>query len=269
MQNTKVQATEAALVTGASHGIGRCLAEEFAQRGIALVMVALPSPELEESADFLREKYALSVWTLAADLTQDASAQEIFDFCQKEGIGIRYLCNNAGMGYTGKIENFSLDFLERLMKLNMLATVRLTHLFLPQLRQHPQSYILNVASMAALYDMPYKVVYSASKSFVYSFSRALREELRGTGVSLTVLCPGGVATNAQVKATVEKLGKMAKYLTASPEEVAATAIKALLKEKAMYIPKRLTRVYAALRHVVPYGLQMRILGHFLGKKYRD
>ena len=253
MQNTKPQATEAALITGASHGIGRCLAEEFAQRSIALVMVALPSPELEESADFLRQKYGIAVWTIASDLTQDASAQEIFDFCQKYGIGIRYLCNNAGMGYTGKIENFSLDFLERLMKLNMLATVRLTHLFLPQLRQYPQSYILNVAT----------------KAFVYSFSRALREELRGTGVSLTVLCPGGVATNAQVKATVEKLGKMAKYLTASPEEVAASAIKAMLGKKAVHIPKRLTRVYAGLRHVVPYGLQMLILGHFLGKKYRD
>ncbi|MEM9982140.1 MAG: SDR family NAD(P)-dependent oxidoreductase, partial [Bacteroidota bacterium] len=141
-----------ALITGASQGIGKYMALELAKKGVSLVLVALPTTVLEETAQAIQIQYpAIEVHTIGVDLTEDNTAQKIYDLCQEKKITIQYLINNAGMGYTGAFDSFPIDFLDNLMKLNMLATTRLIRLFIDDLKQQPKAYILNVASIAGLY----------------------------------------------------------------------------------------------------------------------
>lgn len=258
-----------ALITGGSQGLGKAIAEELAQRNIHLILVALDTPELYETAELIRNAYPVQVETFATDLTQDQSPREVFDFVEKKNFSVHYLVNNAGVGYTGKFDDLSEDFVNTIIKLNVLALTKLTHLFIPMLRNNQPSYILNISSMAGLYTMPFKTAYSASKQFVYAFSRALREELRGSGVGVTVLCPGGILTNSKVIADTQKIGKSALILSAYPDYVAREAVKAMLARKTTHIPKLTVRLYAMLRYLIPYRLQLKIIGNALRKKYLE
>ncbi|GAB4125835.1 MAG: SDR family oxidoreductase [Raineya sp.] len=258
-----------ALITGGSQGLGRAIAEELAQRGVHLILVALDTPELYETADFLRHTYSVQVETFATDLTQDYSPRDVFEFVEKNDFVVQYLINNAGVGYTGKFDALSEDFINTIIKLNVLALTKLTHLFIPILKNTQPAYILNISSMAGLYTMPFKTAYSASKQYVYAFSRALREELRGSGVGVTVLCPGGILTNPKVLADTQKIGKAAQILSAHPDFVAREAVNAMLAGKTTHIPKLTVRLYAMLRHLIPYRMQLKIIAKALRKKYLE
>lgn len=258
-----------ALVTGGSQGLGKAIAEELAQRNIHLILVALDTPELYETAEFLRSTYPIQVETFATDLTQDHTPREILAFVEKNHFAVHYLINNAGVGYTGRFDALSEDFVNTIIKLNVLALTKLTHLFIPMLKANQPAFILNISSMAGLYTMPFKTVYSASKQYVYAFSRALREELRGTGVGVTVLCPGGILTNPKVIADTQKIGKSAQMLSATPDFVAREAVKVMLAGKTTHIPKLTVRLYAMLRHLIPYRMQLKIIANALRKKYLE
>ena len=125
----------------------------------------------------------------------------------------------------------------------------------------PKAYILNVGSMASFYDIPYKGIYAASKRFVYSFSRSLREELKDSNVSITVLCPAAVLTNPDVLARNEQMGWASKLTQATPEVVAKFTIDKLLRGKAVAIPGVVPRFYKKLGSIMPYNLKLRILGN--------
>ncbi|MCU0438317.1 MAG: SDR family NAD(P)-dependent oxidoreductase [Raineya sp.] len=255
-----------ALITGGSQGLGKAMAEELAQKQINLVLVALDSPDLYETAHQIQKKYAIDVKVLGIDLTQDNAPSQILEFIQVNDLPIRYLINNAGMGYTGRFDSFDVSFFDNLLKLNVLALTKLTHLFLPILKHNAPSYILNISSMAGLFTMPYKTVYSASKQYVYSFSRALGEELRGTGVSITALCPGGILTNEKIIADTAKIGRSAQILSSTPEYVAHFAIKAMFDKRKMYVPKFLVRLYSWMRYIIPKSIQVKMIGNSLRKK---
>ena len=258
-----------ALITGGSQGLGKAIAEELAQRNIHLILVALDTPELYETAELLRSTYSVQVETFASDLTQDHSPREIFEFVEKNNFAVNYLINNAGVGYTGKFDTLPEGFVNTIIKLNVLALTKLTHLFIPVLRANKPSYILNISSMAGLYTIPFKTAYSASKQYVYAFSRALREELRGSGIGVTVLCPGGILTNPQIIADTQKIGKSAQILSAYPDFVAREAVKAMLAGKTTHIPKITVRLYSMLRYLIPYRLQLKMIGNALRKKYLE
>lgn len=259
-----------ALITGGSQGLGKAIAEELAQRGINLILVALDTPELYDTAELLRKTYpSIQVEVFAGDLTQDSSPREIFDFIEKNNFPIHYLINNAGVGYTGRFDLLSEQFVSTIIKLNVLALTKLTHLFIPMLRSNQPAYILNISSMAGLYTMPFKTAYSASKQYVYAFSRALREELKGSGVGVTVLCPGGILTNPKVIADTQKIGWSAEILSTYPDFVARDAVKAMLAGKTTHIPKFTVRLYAMLRYLIPYRIQLKIIAKALRKKYLE
>ncbi|MDX1902698.1 MAG: SDR family NAD(P)-dependent oxidoreductase [Thermonemataceae bacterium] len=256
-----------ALITGGSQGLGKAIAEELAHRKINLLLVALDSPELYETAAYLQDTYPIKVKIFAINLAETQAAEQIFEFVQKENISIQYLINNVGLGYTGAFESLNLSFFDTILQLNITILTKLTYLFLPQLKKNTPAYILNVSSMAGLFTIPFKTVYSASKNYVYVFSRALREELRGTGVSVTVLNPGGMLTNARIIEDTEKMGKMAKIITATPQEVALQAVRAMFAKKAVCVPKLLVRLYAFSRYLIPYSLQLKIIAKGLKKNY--
>ena len=181
-----------ALITGASSGIGVELARLCAADGYALILVARRADRLQEVAARLTAEFGVPARILAADLADPAAAQALFD--QTRDDLVRVLINNAGFGLRGPYISTDWDAEARLMQVNMVALAHLTKLFAAAMSTQGGGRILNVGSTAAFVPGPMMAMYYASKAFVVSFSLAVANELRGTGVSLTVLCPGVTKT---------------------------------------------------------------------------
>lgn len=248
-----------ALITGASEGIGRAIAEEIALRKMNLVLVALPGPQLQQAACELQQRYGVKVVTYETDLTDDKAPEHLYEWIQKGGFKIKVLVNNAGLGHEGLFETSSLDFIDQMMQLNMRAVIHLTHLFLPQLKLCKEAYILNVGSMASFRPMPYKNIYTATKSFIFYFSRALREELRQSSIKVSVLCPGPVPTSMAVKKRMNSKGFIGKMMVITPEKVARIAVNKMIKGKPVIVPGFINRAILLLEKVVPRSRQMKIV----------
>jgi short-subunit dehydrogenase len=192
-----------ALVTGASYGIGLELARCFAAGGHDLVLVARSTEKLQTLAAELRSQHRVTARCITADLSTPESPRQIIDALKADSIEIDVLVNNAGFGNHGKFWENALSSELGLLQVNVVALVHLTHLLLPGMVNRRRGRILNVASMAAFQPGPLMANYYASKAYVLSFSQALSNELAGTGVTVTALCPGPVATEFQKRAGIE------------------------------------------------------------------
>lgn len=257
------------LITGASNGIGKGFAHACAKRGRNVLLIALPDQDLQQTLAELRTTYPECCFdALGVDLSQGESPKEVFNWCQKNGYRIDILVNNVGVGNAGPFLSRPADFYYAQIHLNMVSTVMLTHLFLSELQNHSKAYILNVASLAAFYDIPYKSTYAASKKFIYSFSQSLRKELENTNISLTVLCPGGVITNAEVAQREKELGTVARLTLKSIEEVAEYALGHMFKGKAVAIPGAFPKIYRILGRLVPYSVKLNMLANTFAKRYK-
>ncbi len=186
---------ETVLVTGASSGIGLELAKCFAADRSNLVLVARNTDALEKLAEELRREHAIETHVLTADLARPESPQIIFDELQVRKISVDVLVNNAGFGLHGGFAELPLKRQLEIIHVNIAALVELTGLFLPGMIRCQRGGILNVGSVAGFLPGPNMAVYYASKAFVLSFSEALHEELLGSGVSVTNLCPGPTESN--------------------------------------------------------------------------
>ena len=196
------------LITGASKGLGRELAYEFAKRSNNLILVALPGEDLESFSRHLELKFKISVSYYEADLTKNNAPLELVKWV-KNNFSVNILVNNAGVGGSMPFKESSVEYLDAIILLNVRALALITRQMLSELKKHSSAYILNVASLAAFSPIPYKTVYPASKAFVYSFSRSLKEELKGTSVSISIICPGQIMTNSdtvkRIKAITKKI----------------------------------------------------------------
>ncbi len=231
-----------ALVTGASEGLGRALAGALARRGIGLVLSALPGGGLAQTADALARRHGVRVEWQELDLCGEEGARTLFEWTRERGLAVGMLVNNAGVSFHGPFAESRLEQNERMIRLNVLAPVRLTHLFLPELRRHSPAYLLQVASLAAFYPLPCKSVYAPSKSFLLHFSLALREELRGTGVRVSVLCPGGMRTNAACRELIDGQGAVGRLSAVAPDRVAEAAVRGLLAGRPVIVPGLLNKL---------------------------
>lgn len=183
-----------ALITGASGGIGAELARYHAARGGDLVLVARSEDKLKALQLELENAHKIKVMVVVADLAQPESADQIFSATEQAGLNIDILINNAGFGGHGKFHERQLRKDQAMMQVNMVSLVNLTHLYLQGMVQRNYGKILHIASTAAFMPGPLQAVYYATKSFVVSFSQAISQELEGTNVTSTALCPGAVAT---------------------------------------------------------------------------
>ena len=244
-----------ALITGASKGIGKEFAISLAKRKYNLLLVARTEGLLSELAAELQKKYGVTVNYKAVDLSPATAAQDIIEWCKKGGYDINVAVNNAGYGLNGAFEKVSLEEQINMMNLNMNTLVQLTHFTIPLLRKYSgKSYILNVASTAAYQSVPYLGVYSATKAFVLSFTRALRQEMKGSNVSVTCLSPGAVETHFMERAgmdKVKKIVKQAKKVEMQADVVAEFGIKAMLGGKAEVIPGFINKIGAFANRIVP------------------
>lgn len=253
------------LITGASMGLGKALAQECASRGMNLILVALPNEGLPTLAETLQSKFGIEVVIFETDLTA-AEAPENLAKHIKENFRVSALINNAGIGGTMFIEMASTAYLNAIIMLNIRALVMLTHQLIPELKSHPRSYILNVSSLAAFSPFPYKTIYPASKSFVLSFTRGLREELRETPISVTSLNPGLILTNPDVMFRSSVHGQKSTMAAHSPEDIARIAISGMLRGKAVIVPGIFSKFSRFLMQVLPSTIQMRILANIYRKE---
>lgn len=208
--------SETVLVTGASSGIGLELARCFAADKSNLILVARSLDALETLADELRQQHGITVHVLTADLSEPDASQKLFSEVKGRGLAVDVLVNNAGFGLHGEFAELPLARQLEIIHVNITALVELTGLFLPPMTQRQRGGILNVGSVAGFLPGPHMAVYYASKAFVLSFSEALHEELRGTGVTVTNLCPGPTESNfSQVARSHHVRKAQAKKMTAA------------------------------------------------------
>ncbi len=213
------------LITGASSGIGRALAHEHAKRGRDLVVVARREDELNELAAELKNKYGVEVRVIAQDLIEEGACQNIYDRLKSEGTQVDYLFNNAGFGGYGKFVERELEKDLSMIDLNIKSLVKLSHLFLEDMTARRRGWVLNTSSTAGFMPGPLQATYFATKAFVNSFSQALAEEVGDTGVVVTALCPGAVATEFAQEADLDG-AEMFKN-AATPESTARKGYEAL------------------------------------------
>ena len=240
-----------AIVTGASKGLGNALAHQLASKGYNLLLVARSSTILAEEAKLISDRYSVIVHFLALDLSQPKAASSIVDWCSKNQFEPTILVNNAGYSCWGFFGDVELHKHLSMMQVNMNTLVELTHSLIPVLKKHKKSFILNVASTAAFQAVPTQIVYAASKSFVRSFSRGLRYELRDTSISVTCLSPGPIATNFIKQAGMEAMQETAKKFEMSAEEVAKKGLSAMFKGKSESSPGFINFLNVRLSFIVP------------------
>ncbi|MDP2337909.1 MAG: SDR family oxidoreductase [Bacteroidota bacterium] len=239
-----------ALITGASSGIGKELARLFAIDGHHLVLVARRIDVLNELKTEFEKAYGIKVLTLGADLTQGDSPAEIFSETEKQGIKIDFLVNNAGFGGHGKFHERSLADDMAMIDLNVKTLSALTHLYLQGMLERKSGKILNVASTAGFLPGPLQATYYATKAFVVSFSQAVAEEIAGSGVTVTALCPGPVATEFFDTANMNgsRLLKMQK--AASPLHTARAGYRGMQKGRLVSFDDGLMKF--SLNWIVPF-----------------
>ncbi|WP_017317023.1 SDR family NAD(P)-dependent oxidoreductase [Mastigocladopsis repens] len=216
-----------ALITGASGGIGKAFAEELAARNTNLVLVARSKEQLSKLASHLQEQYKIQVDILVKDLTEPGATDTVFDAVKAKGLTIDLLINNAGFAHYGDFAESDGERQIKMVQLNILALVDLTHKFLPQMRQRRSGSIINVSSLTAFQPMPYISLYAASKAFIVSFSQALWAENRQYGVRVLVTCPGPVETNFFTEANFPPALAAKTNKISTSEQVVRESLKAL------------------------------------------
>ena len=229
-----------ALITGASAGIGREIALQLAPLAGTLVLVARRMDRLESlRSELLEINPALRVQCRTVDLSVPVEVEELCQSLKEEALELDFLINNAGLGDSGSFETSDWSKVEKMLQVNVMALTLLCHGMIPLLRRHRPGAILNVSSIASLLPIPNLGVYAATKAYVSSFSEALRAELRGTGISVTHLCPGPVDTEFQTVArrTGQPERKHAPDWVKVPvEEVARVALRAVAHDQARSVP---------------------------------
>jgi len=229
------QPCRTALITGASVGIGRELAKLFAQNNHNLVLVARNAARLQEVAGDLERQFEVTAKAFPLDLTSSAAPQLLFDQLRRENIAIDVLVNNAGYGKLGAFTQIPYAESAGQIELNITALTHLTKLFLAPMLERKAGRILNVASTAGFQPGPLMAVYYATKAYVISFSEALANELQGTGVSVTCLCPGLTDTEFQTRAGTERTTLFRRTRPMDAATVARDGYRALMKGKPLVI----------------------------------
>lgn len=224
-----------ALVTGASAGIGRELAREFVAAGYDAVVVARREERLRVLADELEDDHGATVYTVSMDLSEPGAAESLHEAVADLGVRVGALVNNVGVGTYGPFHESDLEAELDQLRLNVVLPVHLTRLVLPEMVEHDDGVVLNVSSLAAFQPGPKMSGYYSSKAYVQSFSEALAEELRGTGVSVTALCPGPVSTEFQDRAGMDD-SRVGSTFSHTAEEVAEAGYSGAMAGDPVVVP---------------------------------
>jgi short-subunit dehydrogenase len=241
-----------ALITGASSGIGAAIAEDLAKRGYGLTLVARREELLTELATRLHARHAVRVGVVACDLGQPTERDRLVGKIAELDLDVEILVNNAGFGYAGNFVDADRVRQVEMAQVNCEAVVDLSGRYLPQMVGRRQGTVINIASTAAFQPMAGSATYAASKSFVLSFSEALHHEVKGSGVTVTAICPGPVRTEfVQAAGMVGAERDAPGFIWMSAEDLAEQAVKAAEAGKRAVVPGRLNYAGSLLGRHVP------------------
>ena len=242
------------LITGASSGIGLEFAKLFAQKGNDLVIVGKNKQNLTGAAQQLKQ-FNVKIVPLVCDLTRPAVAENLFN---QVNVPIDILVNNAGFGLGGALVKQDIGEITDMMELNMVALTQACRLFGSLMVKRKSGKILNVASVAGFFPGPLMAVYYATKAYVVSFSESLAEELKGTGVSVTCLCPGPTETGFQKRANMER-SKLFGMHEMSAKDVARIGYEGLKQGKLIVVPGFINRFQVFFSRFVPRSWEARVI----------
>ena len=247
------------LVTGATSGIGYELAKIFAQDQCDLVLVARGCVRLDEVKQELEQKYACSVISIVADLACPESPGNVFNKVKQAGRQVDVLINNAGSGLCGAYSQLSWEQESHMLQLNCVSLCALTKFFLPGMIDRKNGKILNVASVAGFAPGPFMAIYYATKAFVMSYSQAISSELKGTGVTVTALCPGPTRTGFQAVAYKNDHARSKEKRFAKASDVARFGYKAMQQGVPVAVYGIMNKLLVALLKFLPGGLSVHII----------
>lgn len=247
-----------AIITGAANGLGKAFALELSKRNINTILVDLSNTGLHQLCIDINNNYKSYSVYFEYDLTIKNNVVELANKINKK-YNVNILINNAGVGGTNSFDKVHVDYINRIIQLNVMATSVLTHQILPNLKNQPQSYILNVSSMAAFSPMGYKTVYPASKVFIHYFTRGLFQELKNTNVFVSVVNPGPMKTNENVTKRINDQGFFGKLGLISPEKVAKISIRQLFKRDTMIMLNYTNGLNWLLMKLVPIYIRLPLL----------
>lgn len=254
-----------ALVTGASVGIGRAFAERLARDGWDVTIVARRGGRLRSLARTLRERHGVRVRVVVADLTTPEGLGAVEGRIERDR-HLELLVNDAGVGDFGPFHERTRAAHDAEVRLNVLAMVRLTHAALPGMIRRRAGAVINLSSLAAFQPCPFIATYGATKAFAISFSEALREELRGTGVLVQALCPGGTQTELFERAGVDVSG-LPSFVWMEADAVVDASLAALARGAGVCVPGVGNRALSSLTGLLPPELLLR-LGGVVGRRIR-
>jgi short-subunit dehydrogenase len=245
-----------ALVTGASSGIGRELARQLARHGHDIILTARRRAPMEMLTEELRAT-GIAVTAIEADLSRSGAAAALAGEITARGLAVDVLINNAGLGAAGRFDEIGAGRISEILQVNIVALTELTHLLLPEMVSRRRGKVMLVASTAAFLPGPSMAAYFASKAYVLSLGEALAQELRGTGVAVSVLCPGATGTEFFAVAGADHT-VMARRLRSmmSAEEVARIGVEGLLRGRRVIVAGALNRVFALAARVMPHALTL-------------
>jgi len=247
-----------ALVTGASSGIGLELARLCAADGYDVVLVARRQEQLDTLAKDLTARQGVRCDTIAADLGAPGAAVNLVRQLEQRPLAVDVLVNNAGFGVLGRFAQSDVERARSMIQLNVTALTELTRLLLPGMLARGHGRILNVASTAAFAPGPFMAVYYATKAYVVSFSEALGEELRGSGVTSTVLCPGPTRTEFQEVAGMGRARLFKSFVVMDAEPVARAGYRGMMAGKRMVVPGLMNRLTPLMIRLSPRGIAVRV-----------
>jgi short-subunit dehydrogenase len=247
------------LITGACKGIGKALAYECASRGMNVLLVSNDQTCLQVVCDDIRKTKGVQSHCLCVDLMEDGGPGKVYQWVKDNSFNVSILINNVGIGKGGTFTSMTLKDLQHMMLLNNKVTVEMTHYLIPELQKQPRAHILSVSSLEARLPLPYKAVYTGTKTFIYAFSLAIAQELKTTNVRVSVLCPGPVLTNEDGLSRINAHGKRSKLLMMYPDQVARIAVAAMLRGKQVIVPGALNAFCFKLGSILPLGVKMPIL----------
>jgi uncharacterized protein len=254
-----------ALVTGASAGIGTELARLLAVDH-DLILTARRAEQLQALATELKGRHGTACHVFPADLTDPGAPRALFDAISGAGLTVDVLVNNAGFGDLGPFAKADLARALRMIQVNITALTELTGLFLPSMLARNRGRILNVGSVAGFQPGPFMAVYYATKAYVNSFSEALHSELRGSGVTVTVLCPGPVATEFASAAGMQSTRVFSAGQAMAARPVAEAGLRAMRAGRRMVVPGWRNRLLLFLERFSPRGMVIRAVKWMLRKR---
>jgi hypothetical protein len=254
-----------ALVTGASAGIGVELARLLAADH-DLILTARRADALTALADELKRASGATCHVFPADLTDNAAPRALFDQIAAAGLTVDVLVNNAGFGDLGPFAKADLAKTLRMIQVNVAALTELVGLFLPGLVARGRGRILNVGSIAGFQPGPYMAAYYATKAYVNSFSEALHSELRGTGVTATVLCPGPVATEFATVAGAQSVRVFSAGQSMAARPVADAGLRAMRAGRRLVVPGWRNKLMLFLERFAPRGVVIRTVKWVMSRR---